>query len=312
MAASAFNVSGNWYKGNLHTHTTISDGTLAPADLVKLYRDMKYDFLAITDHRIYGIHEDLSSRELLLLPGVELDVRAPDDEAFCHHIVGLGLPGANRFEHGHQFQYPADMTVHEIIQELREGGNLCIYAHPAWSHVRHEVLDALDGLFGLEIYNHGCEVESLCGYSDNWYDRQLWQKRNLFCLATDDSHQRALAKPGSDTSPDFGGGFVRVKAPELTAEAIHDALAAGYFYASQGPEINDFRIEGDEIVIESSPCRTIGFQTDSYWGAAKNDFTSAALTQARFKLRGRESYVRAICIDQNGRHAWSQPIWLDR
>ena len=42
----------NWYKGNTHMHTTISDGRLAPEDAIELYRAKGYDFLAITDHRI--------------------------------------------------------------------------------------------------------------------------------------------------------------------------------------------------------------------------------------------------------------------
>jgi hypothetical protein len=51
-----FNVSnpyastGNWYKGNLHAHSTISDGLLTPDEVVKLYAGKGYDFLAITDH----------------------------------------------------------------------------------------------------------------------------------------------------------------------------------------------------------------------------------------------------------------------
>lgn len=311
MVQTAFNSPGRWYKGNLHTHTILSDGILAPPQVVELYKSMDYDFLAITDHRVYGIHEGLGSSDFLLLPGVELDVGAPRGEAFCHHIVGLGLPGKNKFEHGHRFNYPADTTVHEIVKLLRDGGNICFYAHPAWSHARHESLDTIEGIFGLEIYNHGCAVACVCGYSDTWYDRLLWQKKKLFCLATDDSHQGSLDKKnGSESAPDFGGGYIMVKAEDLTVESIHKSIADGYFYASQGPEIVDFRVEGKNIIINSSPCRTVGFQTDSYWGAAKTDAESASLTEAVFQLEGRESYIRAVCIDNNGRYAWSQPIWL--
>ena len=37
-------------KGNLHAHTTFSDGRLSVEDVVARYRDLGYDFLAITDH----------------------------------------------------------------------------------------------------------------------------------------------------------------------------------------------------------------------------------------------------------------------
>ena len=41
-----------WYKGNLHTHTTRSDGRKSPEEVMALYRDHGYDFLALTDHWI--------------------------------------------------------------------------------------------------------------------------------------------------------------------------------------------------------------------------------------------------------------------
>ena len=46
-------IDGNgerWYKGNLHTHTTDSDGLKSPDDVKRLYKSLGYDFLALTDH----------------------------------------------------------------------------------------------------------------------------------------------------------------------------------------------------------------------------------------------------------------------
>ena len=37
-------------RGNLHAHTTFSDGVRSPAALVAEYESRGYDFLAITDH----------------------------------------------------------------------------------------------------------------------------------------------------------------------------------------------------------------------------------------------------------------------
>lgn len=39
-----------WYKGNLHTHTTNSDGAYTPEKTIALYKSKDYDFLALTDH----------------------------------------------------------------------------------------------------------------------------------------------------------------------------------------------------------------------------------------------------------------------
>jgi len=42
--------TGEWYKGNIHTHTTESDGELTPNQAALLYESRGYSFLGITDH----------------------------------------------------------------------------------------------------------------------------------------------------------------------------------------------------------------------------------------------------------------------
>ena len=48
-----------WLKGNLHTHTNLSDGDSEPADVCRYYADRGYDFISITDHSRYFGPEDL-------------------------------------------------------------------------------------------------------------------------------------------------------------------------------------------------------------------------------------------------------------
>lgn len=67
-------------KGNLHAHTTFSDGRRPVAEVVARYRVMGYDFLAITDHhdRIgddYWFNISTGDDRMLVLTGVELDYR---------------------------------------------------------------------------------------------------------------------------------------------------------------------------------------------------------------------------------------------
>ncbi len=54
--------SGKFYKGNLHTHTTRSDGSSEPEETAKRYRQEGNSFLAITDHWVYGVHEELNRK----------------------------------------------------------------------------------------------------------------------------------------------------------------------------------------------------------------------------------------------------------
>ena len=46
-------------KGALHCHTTKSDGKLTPDEVLKVYRDLGFDFIALTDHDFLIDKEDL-------------------------------------------------------------------------------------------------------------------------------------------------------------------------------------------------------------------------------------------------------------
>ena len=48
-----FSKTGNWYKGNLHCHSTNSDGKLSPKEVVDLFKENGYSFLCFSDHDIY-------------------------------------------------------------------------------------------------------------------------------------------------------------------------------------------------------------------------------------------------------------------
>lgn len=67
-------------KGNLHAHTTFSDGHRPVGEVVERYRELGYDFLAITDHddRIdddYLFNIPSGDDRMLVLTGIELDYR---------------------------------------------------------------------------------------------------------------------------------------------------------------------------------------------------------------------------------------------
>lgn len=79
-------------KFDLHCHSTASDGTLAPADLVRRAHHNCIDVLALTDHDstdgLLEAEEAATNLPLRLVPGVEISV------TWCAktiHIVGLGV-----------------------------------------------------------------------------------------------------------------------------------------------------------------------------------------------------------------------------
>ncbi len=83
-------------KVDLHAHTTASDGTLRPAELVKLALERGLIVLGITDHdSTEGIPEALEAAAgtpLRVIPGVEINTDVPAGEV---HVLGYFIDTAN-------------------------------------------------------------------------------------------------------------------------------------------------------------------------------------------------------------------------
>ncbi len=77
---------------DLHTHTTASDGSLSPSELVQKAHEIGLAALAVTDHdTIGGLAEAQAEAERLgldFLPGVELSV---EDGGGRFHLLGYGF-----------------------------------------------------------------------------------------------------------------------------------------------------------------------------------------------------------------------------
>ena len=70
-----YDCSGRWLKGNVHLHTTVSDGAQTPFEAAKAYADVGYDFVAVTDHDTPSLLADVEDAPLIMLDGVELTAR---------------------------------------------------------------------------------------------------------------------------------------------------------------------------------------------------------------------------------------------
>ena len=88
---------------DLHVHTTASDGTMSPAEVVRYAKEKGLRTIAITDHdTIEGLHEGIEEgkkRGLEVIPGVELSA---DCSKGTMHVLG----------------YYVDPTCTELLDEL--------------------------------------------------------------------------------------------------------------------------------------------------------------------------------------------------
>ncbi|MEM9267619.1 MAG: PHP domain-containing protein, partial [Pseudomonadota bacterium] len=92
-----FSAPGRFWRGNLHTHSTRSDGVLDPQEVLRRYRAEGYDFLALTDHFIglfdYPIVDTRFARDaqFTTLLGAEIHSGAMENGELWH-ILAVGLP----------------------------------------------------------------------------------------------------------------------------------------------------------------------------------------------------------------------------
>ena len=175
--------SGNFYKGNLHTHTTLSDGLLSPEDTILKYKNNNFAFLSITDHNLYGIFSEWNLENFLMIPGIEFNTSNAPAGTWGHHIVGIGHPGDTGFYHGERFVDDKSLkneNVQRIIDFLVERNNLAIYAHPYWSRVDISDIVHLKNLTGMEIMNYACEASWKSGNAEVFYSHFLWESNFIW------------------------------------------------------------------------------------------------------------------------------------
>lgn len=88
--SNPFRVEGKWLKANLHCHSSNSDGSKSPQEVVDTYYDGGYDVLAITDHNVITLPDHLEHRGMVILPAVEYDT-GQGELGDSFHLVVLNI-----------------------------------------------------------------------------------------------------------------------------------------------------------------------------------------------------------------------------
>jgi len=290
MRSFRYCTSGRWFKGNVHLHSTASDGGKSFAELAELYASAGYDFLFRTDHWVASdVAADRAKYPLLWLDGMELDGR--DDTGAEFHVACLGRVKGIRREGG----LPAGLKA------AREQGALLVLAHPHWCG--NSLEDCLRWKFdGVEIYNHVCHW--LNGKSNGLvhWDAALRSNPDTLAFSVDDGHLRP-------EHPGWNGGWIMVNASELTARAITDAIRSGNFYSSCGPELRSITLEEDELHLSTSPVQFVRMVGPGSLGARVGSFDGPPLTDVKMPIPANWGYVYVEVEDRAGRRAWTNTLF---
>lgn len=302
-----FNAPGRFYRGNLHTHSNLSDGALSPAEVCRRYRDEGYDFISLTDHLIgqYGYPiadtREFRGNGFTTILGAEVH-SGPQQNGDLWHLVANGLPLDFEPPDAPSF-LPSDTqeTGPELARRAVAAGAFVSIAHPQWSGLTLEDARSIDCAHTVETYNHGCAMG--CDRPDGFHvlEQLLAEGTRLNLIATDDAHF---------TEPDHFGGWVMVKSAENDPDALLEALKAGHHYSSQGPELRDIAVTDTHIEIACSAVVSIIIQAQGNLAKAVHGLS---MTRGKIPLSlfAASPWIRVTVIDAAGRRAWSNPIWFD-
>jgi len=198
---SPYTAKMNVYKGQLHAHSTNSEGCNSPREVAVIYKNLGFNFTSITDHDY--LTPDPEVPGILYIPGVE-ETTQPD----IRHILSINAS--------------AEVTQTEpqsVIDAIDAQGAIAVIAHPTFSAMTESDLQALAGYTMIEI-----DDEKL-------WDGLLASNRRVFAVASDDSECQSSLR-------DYGRGWVQVFADSLDRNEIVASLMSGNFYSSTGPTLS--------------------------------------------------------------------------
>ncbi len=336
--------NGKFYKANLHTHSTVSDGRYNPEEVKQEYLKRGYSIVAFTDHEVMVSHKELKDKNFLPLIGMEIginDKRYFDNEfnknyhlnliaekeenllssAFNSKYIPSNLEHTKKYitEDMEKFSDKTERVfsqkyVNDVIKNAKKEGFLVTLNHPVWSMLNYDDYKKIKGLFGIEVNNGVGDFTKIPENGQAYFDMLSDGKKVLPISADDMHHKFSLAKH-----------FIVVKAKNLEYNTVIKALKKGDFYSSNGPEIKELYFDNVkmELNIKTSDVYSIAFKcngrkTKSYEynngenltvnGAVFNikDYVDSALNLNDINSQ----YIYAYIVGMNGEIAMTRAYYL--
>lgn len=291
LIISTYGKSGNWYKGNLHTHTENSPcGKYSIEKVIEMYTSykMNYDFLAITDHyNLTELKNYYDDDKIILFQGVEYKKAA---------LQTLGINISKYVDD----KLNVDNHQQVFNESVKQGGfNIICHPH-AFSddYWPLEKLLRLKNYIGIEVFNNNVKHDNKgrAVASDLW-DKLLSAGKKVYGFANDDMH----------VFPRAGGAFNMVLCENRTKQDILKALSEGSFYASSGVFIDKISAEEDTITVTAEKLPVEFYFIGKYGEVLKRETGFSA----SYRCSGEETYVRVELRREDGAFAWTQPFFVE-
>ena len=243
-------VSHSRYKGNLHTHTTNSDGRMNPHTVVDKYHELGYDILAITDHNEVTYpwtgFSDIEPSSTSINRMESVPEQMPEDLVFEDRdpdalgMIDIQANELSRHHHMGSFFNDNNETTTEVesLEATAAKNGITMLYHPGRYQGRDpqqynlqwylDLYESYDHLIGMEVYNQGDRYPR---------DRMLWDsvltvtmpERPVWGYSNDDMH----------SLPQLGRNWTVFILPELTHESVRHGMENGTSFFVYAPEGHD-------------------------------------------------------------------------
>lgn len=340
----------NLYFGDLHGHTNLSDGSVDPDTFFRNLRDLaKVDFCALSDHDHGGVGKPELWGADPVTGMRKWDVCRQKTDEYYEPGKFTTIPAYERDSYPwftNMVLYFRSMENAELVRGVRDGEITeaeleALYAREDVIYGPHTCTQLDPGCYlvgrraelmpkTFEIYSRGGAYEyydnpfpASSGMRGGSYIDALENGAHPACIACTDDHR---GFNGRDLPDDHYAGMTGVWAEENTREAIFDALKARRCYAFMGEKrvTIDFRINGHymgEIINDDADQRTIFYSIESEVPVERVDLIkngrselffrkSASQLMLDYRADRDEDYYYLRILLQDGRYAWTSPIWV--
>jgi len=228
--------AARWYRGDLHVHTHLSDGTTSPAEVMQEAEMCGFDFLMIADHNLMMPSWPRGQDRVMFVPGVELSTRWGD-----MNIIGLS-EGPDFRELINESGIADISAILRYLRQTREAGAIVCMNHPfiqgGYWNFGELPLDEIDV---LEIWNYAChpsQPEAVEHTLKIW--NFLWNDgRTLPGVSGTDSHGGPIF-PRTAQDPPFVDWnlLLFIYANGLSVDHLLQGILQRQVYATRGPYLD--------------------------------------------------------------------------
>lgn len=237
-------IEGNrFYKGDLHAHTFLSDGSLSPESLVNHAQEAGLDFFFITDHNFF--HNVWPNSNLLVLPGVEFT-------GMKGHWNALNISGPVDM-YSDTYNIETLEGTHQLMDKMKREGTLVSINHPfltIWSWL-HDDLE-LSKVDTLEIWNDP-------SYKDNpkateealiFWHKSLVTGHRIAAVGGSDFHHLIDVKDNNRTNA-LNDPTTHVYCEGLNKHNLLNSLKSGHVFVTRFIEIDamEVKIDGEHVMF---------------------------------------------------------------